>query len=135
MDRPLAPVQVHVLDEHIHLHLQAGITHFDHRTHQFDDRARRDRVLEVDPVGRHGHQRQAAEARGGDERHFVHPGQGGAAEQGVVVVGGIGEHRLGHAGNRQFGAALDFLVSGRHGNHILGVSKRKKAARRLLFSR
>ena len=53
----------------------------------------------------------------------------------VVVVGGIGEHRLGHAGHRQFGAALDFLVSGRHGNHIFGVSKRKKAARRLLFSR
>ncbi|MCY1382749.1 hypothetical protein D9M69_708020 [compost metagenome] len=71
-------------------------------------------MIEVDTIGRHRHQWQAAEARGGDERHFIHPGQRRATEQGVVMVGGQREYRLGHTRFRQLGAPLDFLLSWGH---------------------
>ncbi|MNW66795.1 hypothetical protein D3C74_453030 [compost metagenome] len=75
-------------------------------------------MVEVDTVSRHGHQRQAAETRGGDEGHFIHPCQRCAAEQGVVVVGGRREDGFGYASYREFGTALDFLVAGSHGSGL-----------------
>src|SRR5690606_1905626 len=91
---------------------------------QLDDGASGNRVIEVDPVGRHGDQRQSAEARGGDERNLVQPGQGGAAEQGVVMVGGRREYRLGHVGDGQIGTTLNFDFSRGH------ATSRKSCGRR-----
>ncbi|MNF02796.1 hypothetical protein D3C80_2020000 [compost metagenome] len=65
-------------------------------------------MIEVDTIGGYGHQWQAAEAGGGDERDFVHPGQCRTAEQGVVMVGGRREDGFGDAGYRELGSAFDF---------------------------
>ncbi|AAY90386.1 conserved hypothetical protein [Pseudomonas protegens Pf-5] len=114
MDGLFPTITAHALYKHLDFDLEAGVTHLHHSPHQFDDRTCGNRMVEINAVGGHRHQRQPAETGRGDKRNLVHPGQGSAAEQGVVMIGGGREYRLGHAGHREFGTALDFLLTKGH---------------------
>ena len=98
-DRLYPGFVVHVFKLNAYLHLNAGITDLNDLAGQFDNGSRRDGVLEVNSVGRDGHHFLAAESGCGYKSCFVHPLQSCAAEEGVVMVCGVGEDGLSDFGD------------------------------------
>lgn len=73
----------------------------------FGQAASRNSLLKVNPVRAHCNQRLTAEASGGDKGGFVHPGQGFATEEGVVVVGDGRKYGLDDTGFGLFYTGID----------------------------
>jgi len=89
---------VHLFKIHGYPDLNAGVADLHHLADQFDKGAGRDRGREIDAVRADRDDFLPGKPGGGDKGCFVHPLEGRAAEQGGVVVGGVGENRFGDAG-------------------------------------
>jgi hypothetical protein len=119
-----AAIQVHALDEHINLDLEAGVADLDHpptsSTIEPAGIGCLKSIRSVDTVtsGRRQKRVAAMNDTSSIQASAVPPNR-------VLWWLVVGEHRLGHAGYRQFGAALDFLVSGGHGI-LFGFKTRSK---------
>ena len=106
----LAVVGIHLLDKNLYTYFHAGVADLGHAADQLDDCAVGNRSFKIDTIGRYGNDVQATEAGGCNEGHLVHELHGGAAEEGVVVVGGVGKYGFENYGSRAINTLLECHV-------------------------
>lgn len=88
---------VHLFNVDLYSNLKAGIAHMAYAAYQFYNGTCRNWFLEIYFIAAYRHHYLAAKAGGGDKGNLVHHMHGGAAKQGIVMVGGIWEHGLKNA--------------------------------------
>src|SRR5690606_13777620 len=122
LDGEFTAIAIHAFDEYLDLNLYAGVANLYHPTNELDDGTGRYRMIEVDSIGGHRHQRRPTAARGSDEGDFIEPRQCSTAKERVVVVGGRRKCRFGHVRYGQFGATLDLYFSRGHALLLISVA-------------
>jgi len=99
---------VHFFYVYFYKHFEAGVAHVGDAAYELDDGTCGDGLFEIYFVGWDCDHALAGETGGGDKGYFVHEVHSSAAEQGVVVIGSIGEYRFEDA---RFGIVYSFFSS------------------------
>lgn len=93
-----AALLIHLFDVNFDMYPHACIAYVYHPTDQFYKSTGGDGLFKVYPIAANGYHYLAAKAGCSNKGYLIHHMHGGAAKQGIVMVGGVGEYGFKYPG-------------------------------------